>query len=610
MLQEQILQEKLDAEHRSRLAAIKNPAVHRFVAEFVALCNPQSVYVATDAPEDAEYIRQEAVRRGEETPLATPGHTVHYDSYWDQARDREHTRYLVMPGMDLGAQLNTIERAEGLAEVRSYLKDSMRGREALLCFFCLGPRNSPFSIPAVQLTDSAYVAHSACILYRSGYEFFRGLDPKEEGFFRIVHSQGRLENGVSVELDKRRIYIDLQQETVYSVNTQYAGNTVGLKKLSLRLAICKAAREGWLAEHMLIVGVRGPGGRTTYFTGAFPSACGKTSTAMIPGESILGDDLAYLRAIGGKARAANVEQGIFGIIRDVNPHDDPLIWEVLNKPGEVIFSNVLVADGKPYWLGMGVPVPPRGRNHSGEWYEGKRDEKGQLIPLAHPNARYTVRMEPLRNCDPNLHEPLGVEVSGFIYGGRDSDTSVPVEQAFDWAHGIITKGACLESESTSATLGKVGVRSLNPMSNIDFLAIPLGRYILNNLRFAESLDQPPAVFGVNYFLKGRDGRYLTAMEDKRIWLKWMELRVHGEVDAIERPTGLIPRYEDLRALFREHLGKDYSRAQYEEQFAPRIENNLRKIDRVEKIYRQSVPDAPHVFFEVLRAQRERLQAAL
>ncbi len=607
---ERVLRRKLDAINYRKLAAIENVALHRFVADYVQLCNPDSVFVGTDSPQDIAYVRRRAWESGAEKKLATEGHTVHFDGYHDQARDRANTKYLLPPGTELGERLNSVEKQKGLKEVRSYLRDSMRGRELFVRFFCLGPQDSPFSIPATQLTDSPYVAHSNDILYRKGYETFRKVGDSND-FFRFVHTQGELKDGVSVNVEKRRVYIDLDERTVYSANTQYGGNTIGLKKLAMRLAINKASAEGWLTEHMLIVGVRGPGDRVTYFTGAFPSACGKTSTAMVPGESIVGDDIAYLRVIDGEARAANVECGIFGIIRDVNPRDDPIIWEALHRPGEVIFSNVLVSDeAVPYWLGMGEErTPEKGRNYSGEWWAGKTDGAGKQIPLAHRNARYTIGLERLPNCDPHLHDPGGVPVSGIIYGGRDSDTSVPVEQAFDWTHGIVTKGACLESETTAATLGKEGVRVANPMSNLDFVSIPLGRYIQDNIAFGERLDSAPLIFGVNNFLKDHQGQYLNAMEDKRVWLKWMELRVHGEVEVVERPTGLIPRYEDVRRLFREHLGKDYSRREYEQQFAPRIPENLQKLQRAEEFFRSGVPDAPEVVFEILGAQRERLQAA-
>ncbi len=617
MKTDRILQESLDEANFRKLAALENPKLHRFVAEFVGLCNPESVFVATDSPEDIAYVRRRALELREERELATDGHTVHFDGYHDQARDKANTKYLVRTGQDMGERLNTVDRQKGIREVRGYLQGSMAGKEVFVRFFCLGPTDSEFSIPCVQITDSAYVAHSEDLLYRQGYEVFRSIGNSED-FFRFIHSAGELSdpedsaNGapVSVEVDRRRVYIDLDENLVYSTNTQYGGNTIGLKKLALRLAIRRAAEQGWLAEHMLVMGVHGPGGRVTYFTGAFPSACGKTSTAMAPGETIVGDDIAYLRKRDGRVFAANVERGIFGIIRDVNSEGDPVIWDALHRPNEVIFSNVLVTpDGVPYWLGKDGPCPEEGVNHSGKWWPGKTDEDGREIPPSHRNARYTLRLSSLENCDPRLNDPAGVPVGGFIYGGRDSDTWVPVEQALGWVHGIVTKAASLESETTSATLGKEGVRKFNLMAILDFVAIPLERYVRGNIEFADNLDEPPLVFGVNYFLKDEDGAFLNAVEDKRVWLKWMELRVHGDVDAVQTPTGLIPRYEALRELFDQVLGKPYDRDAYARQFATRVPRHLEKIDRIENIYRTQVADTPRIVFEVLAQQAERLTEA-
>ncbi len=603
---EKVLRSKLDQANFAKLAAIENSKLHDFVARAVELCEPDSVFVASDDPADVAYIRDLAVSSGEEKPLTTEGHTVHFDGYFDQARDKARTRYLLPEGTDLGERINSVDKQEGLAEINGFLKGSMKGKQTLVRFFCLGIPDSVFAIPVVQVTDSAYVAHSEDLLYRTGYEEFRrrGASPD---FFRILHSAGKLgENMASVDVEKRRVYIDLDDELVYSVNTQYAGNTVGLKKLSLRLALRKAAREGWLAEHMFLMGARGPAERVTYFLGAFPSACGKTSTAMIPGQTIIGDDLAYLRKIDGAVRAVNVESGIFGIIRDVNAQDDPVIWDVLNKPGEVIFSNVLVADDRPYWLGMGQDIPEAGFNHSGKWTKGQTDAKDNQITPSHKNARYTVRINDLANRDPQADDPAGVVAAGIIYGGRDSDTCVPVEQSFDWVNGVITKGASIESESTAATLGAEGVRTFNLMSNIDFLSMPLGRYVQMHLDFADGLASPPLVFYVNYFLKDAKGDYLNSKLDKRVWLAWMELRSHGEVKAIKTPTGLIPRHADLQALFKEHLKKDYSREEYVEQFSIRVPELLAKTERIEKVYRAE-DEVPEVLFEQLAAQKTRLE---
>ncbi len=605
----ELLKERMSGASLDRLLALDNAKLHDFVADAIELTTAASVYVCTDSDEDRVYIREQAIKTGEERPLDVPGHTCHFDGYYDQARDKAKTKYLLVSGSDLGASLNSIERREGIEEVRSFLKGSMAGREMLVLFFCLGPVDSEFSIPCVQITDSSYVAHSETILYRPGYEQFRKIR-SSGGFFRFLHSEGELEGAVSKNIEKRRVYIDLEEDLVYSVNTQYGGNTIGLKKLALRLAIQKASAEGWLAEHMFVMGAHGPGGRVTYFAGAFPSACGKTSTSMLPGQTIVGDDIAYFRKIKGQMRSVNVEKGIFGIIRDVNAKDDPVIYEALTSPCEVIFSNILVdTDAKPNWLGMGREPATEGTNHSGKWRKGKTDADGNEITASHKNARYCLSIADLKNMDPLIDDAEGVVVGGVIYGGRDSDTWVPVEQAFNWAEGIILKGASLESETTAATLGAEGVRTFNLMSNLDFLSIPLGKYIQNNLDFANGVENPPLVFSVNYFLKDEAGNYLNGMGDKLVWILWAELRTNGDVEGIETPTGIMPKYEDLAKLFKENLGAEYTQEDYVRQFTVRIPENLAKLDRVEKVYKEKVADAPAILFETFAEVRKRLRAA-
>jgi len=606
-MEDKSLKATLDADSYQKLKKMDNPELIRFITRYKELCNPDDVFVCTDSREDVQYIRAEAIRSGEERELATEGHTVHFDGYYDQARDKKNTKFLLPPDVDLGPGINAMDRDEGLKEIHEILRGIMRGHRMYVLFFCLGPLNSQFSIPAVQITDSSYVAHSECLLYRQGYTEFVRMG-RSNRFFKFVHSAGELDaRKTSINIAKRRIYIDLETETVYSTNTQYGGNTIGLKKLALRLALNRASKEGWLTEHMFIMGVHGPDGRVTYFTGAFPSLCGKTSTSMLKGESIVGDDIAYLRNKKGVIRAVNPEKGIFGIIQGVNSRDDPIIWNALHAPGEIIFSNVLVTDAKmPYWSGNDSSDPPtRGYNHAGEWVAGARDEDGNEIPISHPNARFTLDMHLLENLDPELDNPEGVEIRGIIYGGRDSDTRVPVEESFDWVHGVITMGAALESETTAATLGTGGERKINPMSNLDFLSIPIGRYIENHLRFG-MIDNPPRIFAVNYFLKDADGNFLNARNDKAVWLKWMELRTHNEIGAIKTPTGLIPLYNDLKKLFRVIRGLEYQEEAYIKQFTVRVPENIAKLERVEKFYRTKVSDTPQTLFIVLEEQRERL----
>ena len=331
---------------------------------------------------------------------------------------------------------------------------------------------------------------------------------------------------------------------------------------------------------------------------------------MISGQTIVGDDIAYLRKVDGQIRCVNVESGIFGIIGDVNQQDDPVIYDALIKPNEVIFSNVLIDENlKPHWLGMGAKLPAKGTNHSGQWKAGNTDEKSNEITASHKNARYCLRISELTNRDPLVDDPNGVPVGGIIYGGRDSDTWVPVEQAYNWTEGIIAKGASIESETTSATLGKEGVRTFNIMANMDFVSITLGKYIQSNLDFAGDIKNPPQIFSFNYFLKDKEGNYLNGKLDKKIWLLWAELRVNNDVDGIETPTGIIPKYQDLAKLFKENLSKQYSQAQYVQQFTVRVPENLAKIDRIEAIYKEKVSDAPQVVFETFTAQKQRLKDA-
>ncbi|MCL2432636.1 phosphoenolpyruvate carboxykinase (GTP) [Candidatus Bathycorpusculum sp.] len=602
------LQPKLSQSDFEKLNAIDNPNVHEFIAKENDLCAPEKIFICSDRAEDLEYVRKQAIAAGEEKAiLNTKGHTVHFDGEQDQGRDRQATKYLVAKGSTLSKALNQMDRQEGLIEVRGLLRNSMIGRTMIVRFISLGPADSSFTILGLQCTDSWYVAHSESLLYRPGYNQFVKAGNITD-FLKVVHSAGKVNSDmVSVDYIKKAIYIDHMDETIYSVNTQYAGNSVGFKKLAFRLAIRKASSEGWLAEHMLLMGVFGPGGRKTYFAGAFPSACGKTSTAMLPGETILGDDIAYIRDINSTARAVNVEAGIFGIIQDVKAKDDALIWKVLTNPGEIVFSNILVKDGKPYWLGMGEDLPKDGLNYTGTWYEGKKDGTGNDVPAAHKNARYAVALKALENVDPELNNPDGVELGGIMYGGRDAKAYVPVQQSFNWEHGIIAYGASLETETTFATIGKEGIPEINMMSIQDFISIPMGKNVSNNLNFGSKLQKQPIVFGVNYFLRDiENGKYLNSPQDKHVWIKWMELRVHNEVDALKTPTGYIPKYEDLKKLFKEVLNKDYNKEDYNKQFTIRVPENLAKIERVQRFYQENVTDTPLELFGILYQQRQRL----
>lgn len=606
-----LLRGKMTPESYRKLTALDNRRLFEFVGEYTELCEPGSVYMCDDSDADAEFLKSRALELKEEKKLATEGHTIHYDGFDDQGRAPGATKNLVGKELlPLMGALNAKDREEGLAEIHQIMKGIMKGKQAIVKLSCEGPTHSPFSIACAQMTDSFYVSHSEELLYRRGYEHFRQMENKEK-FFRFIHSAGRLDaNGNSIDLDKRRIYQDLEDFIVLSANNQYAGNSVGLKKHAMRLAIKLSGMEGWLCEHMFVMSVLNEKkGRKTHFCGAFPSACGKTSTAMLPGEKIIGDDIAYFRNINGEFRAVNVENGIFGIIKDVNAEDDPLIFKTLETPGfEIIFSNVLTGpDQKPYWLGMGVEPPGKGWNFSGEWTDGKRDKNGNPISFAHSNARYTLRLGYLENIDPAYNDRNGVLVQGIIYGGRDSDTSTPIEESPDWESGIIVKACTLESETTSATIGKEGVLAHQPMANLDFISYPIGQYITNNIRFVSGIKQVPRIYAVNYFLRGADGAFLTGKLAKKVWLHWAERRIHGEADAYRTPLGFIPMYDDLKLLFRELLEEDFSKDMYEELFKFRVDAWIAKITRAIAFYKKTAPDCPEKYYEIWNATIEKLR---
>lgn len=598
------LKERLSPQDYQKLKVINNSRLINYIAEAVDLCQPEDIFICDDSSRDLEKIRKKALETGEEKPLNIPGHTYHFDGPEDQARDRKGTKFLVPREESLPSNLNQIEREEGLREIRNLLSGSMKGKTLIVRFLTLGPVDSEFTILSMECTDSWYVAHSVSLLYRPGYRAFTQMK-EEDNFFYTLHSAGRVnENMVSIDLEKRRIYIDYIQNRVYSVNTQYGGNSIGFKKLALRLAIKKAHQEGWLAEHFMITGVHN-GEKKVYLAGAFPSGCGKTSTAMLPGETILGDDLAYVRNLGGVAKAVNVECGIFGIIQNVNPRDDPLIYKTLTSPGEIIFSNILVKDGKPYWIGMGSELPEEGINYAGKWYKSKVDKNQQPVLASHKNARYTVALKNLENCDKELDNPEGVELGGIIFGGRDYRAYVPVQEGFNWLQGIIAYGASLESETTFAVLEE-GKYEINIMSIQDFISIPLGKYLKNYIEFGKKLKKTPKVFGVNYFLKDlKKDRFLNSKLDKHIWIKWIAKRVDAEIEAIRTPTGLIPKYEDLKILFKEVRGTDYSLEDYRAQFTIRVAEILAKIKRVKAFYKNS-EEIPSEVFEVLDSQETAL----
>ncbi|MGD9242181.1 MAG: phosphoenolpyruvate carboxykinase (GTP) [Desulfobacterales bacterium] len=610
-----LFEEKLEAEQLSRLQRIKHPEVKLKIANALAMCRPEYVFVNTGTESDRQFIRDLALERGEESKLPMSGHTIHYDLREEQGRIIDRTYYFTNPEDLVSTLANKIDRHEALEDIRDKMSGIMAGMTMIVGFYLRGPVGAPVSNPALEITSSAYVSHSAEILYRNVFDHFDEQVKRLGHFYTNIHSQGL---NRPEDLPSARVYMDRSYQATYSINCTYAGNTLLLKKGNHRFSVDKAIYENRgneLSEHMFITGIDGPGGRITWVTGAAPSGCGKTTTAMA-GNHFVGDDLAQMWiASDGSVRSANPECGIFGIVEDVNWDGDPMLMKCLRNLGtEVIWSNVLIDEnGQPQWAGNGEN-PSRGINFQGPWERGMVDKNGKPIPLSHPNSRYTLASSALDNYSPAAEDPAGVETRVVTYSGRDSDTMPPVWVAKNPDQGVVI-GACIVSAATATEVGATGVRR-SPWANAPFIPGALGDYMDAQFRFfghkGLSDDKKPIMAGLNYFLTdaargGTSKKLLGEKRDVKVWLAWLDRRAHREVAAIDTPIGYLPQYEDLKKLFKEIIDKDYPQDLYIKQFSLYIDNILARIELQINAYGKE-ESLPRRLFEVLNKQRDGLLA--
>jgi len=609
-----LFEHRCDEDARAKLGQIAHEEALLKIANAVAMTEPEAVFVNTGSDADVQRVRDMSLEKGEEQALPMKDHTIHFDLAQEQARIIDRTFYIVNAGEETSVLALKIPRAEAYEYIKTHMKGIARGKTLLVGFFSRGPIGAPAAIPALEITTSTYVMHSANILYRHVYDRFDQEAQRAGLFYTNVHSEGP---NRPEDLPLARVFMDRSWLTTFSMFCTYAGNTLLLKKGNHRFAVDLATyfqREEKLSEHMFITGLTGPGGRVTYFAGATPSGCGKTTTAMV-GSDFIGDDLAQLWvAEDGTLRAINPECGIFGIVQDVNRESDPYLMKCLREEGtEVIWSNVLIDEhGIPHWVGNGEEPPQKGINFQGQWWEGQTDANGKPIPLSHPNARCTLHNKAIANYNQAAAEdPHGVAIKVITYSGRDSDTMPPVRVAQTPDHGVVI-GASILSTATATEVGAKGVRR-QPWANEPFIPGPLADYMDAQFVFFNSakLKHKPLMAGLNYFLThgARDGEGNALLGEKRdvkVWLGWLELRAHGEVDAIETPIGFIPRYEDLAKLFAE-IDKEYPRELYDKQFAFYVDNILYRIALQEDAYRKE-ENIPARLFAVCQQQRQGLEA--
>jgi phosphoenolpyruvate carboxykinase (GTP) len=606
----------MDDTHFGRIERMENREVRRKIASAIVICRPSSVYVNTGSPEDKAFICSLALEKGEERALAMPGHTLHFDLREEQGRIVDRTFYIADPWEYISSLAKRMDRDRAYGEIQANMGGIMEGRCMIVGFYNRGPVGAPAANPAMEITSSAYVAHSAEILYRNTFHDFEREVRARGHFFTNIHSEGL---NRPEDLPSARVFMDRRYRTTYSYKCTYAGNTLLLKKGNHRFAVDKAVygnRGRELSEHMFITGINGPGGRVTWCAGAAPSGCGKTTTALA-GNHFIGDDLAQMWiAEDGGIRSINPECGIFGIVEDVNREGDPLLMDRLRNPGtEVIWSNVLVDNlGVPHWVGNGEEPPDEGLNFQGRWRRGMADESGLPVPMSHPNSRCTLCSSALGNYSAEAENPAGVETRVFTYSGRDSDTMPPVWVARDSDHGVVI-GACIVSAATATEVGVSGVKRA-PWANAPFIPGALGDYMDAQFRFfgsrAVSPDKKPVMAGLNYFLTheargGSSRKLLGEKRDVKVWLAWLERYTHGEVGCIETPMGNLPEYGDLARLFQEIIDKPYPEDLYVKQFSLYLDNIIRRIDLQAEAYGRE-EGIPVRLFEILDEQKKGLLA--
>ena len=544
----------------------KNPNVIKWVDEMVALTKPDQVIWIDGSKEQLDELTNEVCSLPDGNkdkmyrlnPEKLPGCLYHRTLPNDVARVEDRTFICCREKKDAGPTNNWMDPKEMKAMLTPMYDGVMKGRTMYVIPYSMGPIGSSLAKVGVELTDSIYVVLNMNIMTRMGADAFKNLGDTSNDFVRGLHSKA------DVDPEKRYIVQFPEENTIWSINSAYGGNVLlGKKCFALRIASYQGKNEGWMAEHMLILGVKKPDGEMRYITAAFPSACGKTNLAMLIPPAVykeqgyevytVGDDIAWMKpGKDGRLYAINPENGFFGVAPGTNAKSNYNALASTMK--NTIFTNVALnnADNTVWWEGLDKNPPVdatewKGAKVNGPEFTSEIDPAtGKNKKLAHPNSRFTA---PAVNCpcvSPEFNNPDGVPVSAIIFGGRRASTTPLVYQSFDWVHGTYM-GSAVSSETTAAATGAVGVLRHDPMAMKPFIGYNVGDYWAHWLEMGEKLgDKAPKIFNVNWFKQDENGNFIwPGFGDNMRVLDWINKRVEGKVDAVETPIGYLPKKGDI-----------------------------------------------------------------